>query len=435
MKKILVLFLLLSGCQSFVTIDNGSNSDTQMCNYDLYLEQRPNHYYVGNEHILIYELQRRGVTEEDCINLTGRKGIYSYLEKNTPETIKKKTEDIIELKRKAEEIKKKRKELEREFALIKKKKQANKLFEKLQREELEEKEKIEELEQELALLKRKKNLKFKNSIKNEPISEFPKQPLNINFKSVNKKPDDIAVIIGNANYQKMGKDIPNIIPAYADAEGMKRYFIKALGIKEGNIIYLQDATSAQLRSVFGNKESFKGKLFNWIKPNKSNVYIYYSGHGVPNTKNGNTYLVPIDADIETIEFSGLSLSTFYSNLGKLPVKSITVILESCFSGMSNSGTLFKKASPITIVPKKGFIQKNIKVISAGSLTQMASWEEDNSHSLFTKYFLKAMSGEGDKNNDGQISDKELKNYLDDTMTYYARRYYGRTQTVEIINSR
>ena len=233
----------------------------------------------------------------------------------------------------------------------------------------------------------------------------------------------------------MGKDIPNIIPAYADAEGMKRYFIKALGIKEGNIIYLQDATSAQFRSIFGNKESFKGKLFNWIQPNKSNVYIYYSGHGVPNTKNGTTYLVPIDADAETIEFSGFSLSTFYSNLGKLPAKSITVILESCFSGMSNSGTLFKKASPITIVPKESLIPENVKVISAGSPTQMASWEEDNSHSLFTKYFLKAMSGEGDKNNDGQISDKELKNYLDDTMTYYARRYYGRTQTVEIINSR
>ena len=68
---------------------------------------------------------------------------------------------------------------------------------------------------------------------------------------------------------------------------------------------------------------------------------------------------------------------------------------------------------------------------------MASWEKDKSHGLFTKYFLKAMSGEGDKkpygNGDGSVSDRELKNYLDDTMSYFARRYYGRDQDVQIIN--
>jgi len=64
---------------------------------------------------------------------------------------------------------------------------------------------------------------------------------------------------------------------------------------------------------------------------------------------------------------------------------------------------------------------------------LKSWEEDSSHSLFTKYFLKAMSGEGDSNKDGKVSDNELKEYLSDTMTYYARRYYGRDQKVQIHN--
>ena len=47
-----------------------------------------------------------------------------------------------------------------------------------------------------------------------------------------------------------------------------------------------------------------------------------------------------------------------------------------------------------------------------------------------------MSGEGDKkpygNSDGKVSLRELKKYLDDTMTYYARRYYGRDQTAQIV---
>ena len=204
------------------------------------------------------------------------------------------------------------------------------------------------------------------------------------------------------------------------------------GIKEGNIIYLKDATGAQLLGVFGNEKSHKGKLFNYIKPNKSNVYIYYAGHGAPG-KEGDAYLVPTDTDSQTIEFTGYPLSTLYSNLGKLPAKSMTVILEACFSGGSQSGSLISKASPIIIQPKKTMIPENIKVIAAGSERQMASWEEDSSHSLFTKYFLKAMSGEGDSNKDGKVSDNELKEYLSDTMTYYARRYYGRDQKVQIHN--
>ena len=49
-----------------------------------------------------------------------------------------------------------------------------------------------------------------------------------------------------------------------------------------------------------------------------------------------------------------------------------------------------------------------------------------------------MSGEGDKkpngDGDGKVSFKELKKYIDDNMTYYARKYYGRTQTTQIVIS-
>ena len=304
------------------------------------------------------------------------------------------------------------------------------------REAENERQKRKELERKLAELKKKQKeqqqTKPKIVVAEKPKSEFSNKPINVNFKSITKRTDDIAVIIGNANYKKQGKDIPNVNPAYADAEGIKQYFMQAKGIKEGNIIYLKDATNAQLLSVFGNEKSHKGKLFNYIKPKKSNVYIYYAGHGAPGEE-GDAYLVPTDTDSQTIQFTGYQLSTLYSNLGKLPAKSVTVILEACFSGGSQSGSLISKASLIIITPKKTMIPANVKVIAAGSESQMASWEQDSSHSLFTKYFLKAMSGEGDANKDGKVSDAELKEYLSDTMTYYARRYYGRDQKVQIHN--
>jgi hypothetical protein len=255
-------------------------------------------------------------------------------------------------------------------------------------------------------------------------------------QKVAKRPDDVAVIIANSNYTKLGKDIPNVTPAYNDAENIKKYFIESLGIREGNIIYLKDATGAQLTEVFGNEKNHKAQLFNWVRPNKSNVHIYYAGHGAPASKDGSAYLVPSDAKSQTIEFSGYLLTNLYRNLNKIRARSVTVILEACFSGFSQGGAVLPKSSGIMVVAKEPTVPSNVRVISAGAADQMASWEEDGSQSLFTKYFLKGMSGEGDKkpygNGDGKVEDTELKKYLDDTMTYYARRYYGRDQTAQIV---
>ena len=89
-----------------------------------------------------------------------------------------------------------------------------------------------------------------------------------------------------------------------------------------------------------------------------------------------------------------------------------------------------------VVARQPTVPSNVRVISAGAADQMASWEKNGSQSLFTKYFLKGMSGEGDKkpygNENGKVSLRELKKYLDGSMTYYARRYYGRTQQAQIV---
>ena len=75
------------------------------------------------------------------------------------------------------------------------------------------------------LQKEQQQSKPKSIVVKKPKSEFPLKPIPINFPAVSVKRDDIAVIIGNANYKKQGKDIPNVNPAYADAEDIKRYFI------------------------------------------------------------------------------------------------------------------------------------------------------------------------------------------------------------------
>jgi hypothetical protein len=84
------------------------------------------------------------------------------------------------------------------------------------------------------------------------------------------------------------------------------------------------------------------------------------------------------------------------------------------------------------------VPTNLTVISAGSGNQIASWEQDKSHGLFTKYYLLGMAGAADKkphgNGDGKVSNEELSRYLAETVSYSAQRYYGREQTVQIVNS-
>ena len=205
-----------------------------------------------------------------------------------------------------------------------------------------------------------KNLQQQPEVKNK--KKYIAKKLPIEYKATLNSKDDIGVIIANGDYQYLGEEIPNVDPAYSDAESMKEYFMKGLGIKEGNIIYLRDATAAQITKVFGNEKSYKGQAFNWVKPNVSKLYVYYVGHGAPDTEKGNSYLVPSDASAQMIELSGYSLNTLYKNLSLIPAKSITVILEACFSGISQVGSLFSKASPITIVPIEPIIPKNINTI-------------------------------------------------------------------------
>ena len=255
-------------------------------------------------------------------------------------------------------------------------------------------------------------------------------------RKILKRPNDIAVIIANSNYRKLGNGIPNVKPAYNDAKNIKKYFTEELGVREGNIIKLEDATGTQLSSVFGTEKDYKGKLFNWTKPNVSKVYIYYAGHGAPGGKEGGSFLVPSDADSETMQLTVYPLKQLYNNIGRVPATSITVILEACFSGKSQGGYLSSQTSGLRVVPRMPTTPKKITIISAGTANQVASWEKNGAQSLFTKYFLKGMAGEGDKDpygdENGIVSLKELKNYLDGNMTYYARKYYGRTQTAQIV---
>lgn len=267
------------------------------------------------------------------------------------------------------------------------------------------------------------------------VNNFQKSNVKSN-SSVEENQYAVALVIGNSDYIASGKSVPNVDYAINDSISIRDYLVNFRGYKVGNIIYLENANQSDLISTLGNKQNHKGKLFNWVRPNESDLFVYYSGHGAPSLTDGSGYLLPVDADPSTVELNGYSIDTLYSNLLKIPAKSITVIIDACFSGSSQGGAITKNASSITLrpinIPKQ---LGNINILTATDVGQVASWDKEEKHGLFTSYFLKAVRGEADQgkmgNGDKKVSLSEIKNYLDLEVSYMARRIYGREQNPQV----
>jgi hypothetical protein len=257
-----------------------------------------------------------------------------------------------------------------------------------------------------------------------------------------KNPDAVAVVIGNKNYWH--KDVPEVKYAIRDADAVSEYLLKTLGYREKNIMTLYDAPVSVFNELFGTSNNHKGKLFNFIKPGKSDVFVYYSGHGAPDLTSTETekkaYLVPVDCDPASVSMNGYSVDLLYSNLAKLPARNVTVIMDTCFSGVSGSGETFIKSYSPFILPVKtvSVQQPNTISITSAQGSQVSSWYEEKQHSLFTYFFLKGMQGAADANKDGKITYQEMYDYVSDPhdgVPYYARRLFnGREQMPTIDGS-
>ena len=239
-------------------------------------------------------------------------------------------------------------------------------------------------------------------------------------------PHGVAVIVGNKNYAH--ELVGNVKYAHRDAEAFRRYVLDVLGYRPENVIDLRDAGQAEMESAFGNERSHEGYLWRYLdRRGRSDVVVFYSGHGVPGLKDRRPYLLPVDADPNTAEINGYPVDLLYGNLAKLEdARSARVYLDACFSGFGGGGgMLIRSASPVQAVAALPEGWEKLTVLTASSGLQVASWDEKARHGLFTHHVLDALYGRGDA--DGKVTAREVKDYLDEHMTPSARRRLGRIQ--------
>ena len=232
-------------------------------------------------------------------------------------------------------------------------------------------------------------------------------------------PYGVAVIIGNRDYVHT----ENVKYAHRDTDAFRHYVTNLLGFDPARIIHLRDVTLAQMIEVFGNERDFRGDVWRLLdQGGRSDVVVFYSGHGVPGLRDKRGYLAPVNAKPDTVELSGYPIDVLYANLGKLEkARSVVVYLDACFSGDSYAGMLFRKASPVKIqaaLPEN--VDRRVTVLTAASGKEIASWDDRARHGLFTNHLLSALYGAGDGNRDGRVTAGEAKAYLDRYMTEAAR---------------
>ena len=91
---------------------------------------------------------------------------------------------------------------------------------------------------------------------------------------------------------------------------------------------------------------------------------------------------------------------------------------------------------ISVTPWPAETSTKLTVLTAAQGDQVASWDEEAKHGLFTEHLLRALYGGADAgaygNGDGVVTLGEVENYLNDEMTYRARRRYGREQNATVL---
>ena len=248
-------------------------------------------------------------------------------------------------------------------------------------------------------------------VKYDISTNLPKTSMN--------NPDAFGIVIGNSNY----KYTTNVDYAINDAQLMKTYLINVLGFKPANVVFRKDASKADFEGYFGTKDNFKGKLHKYIKEDISDVFIFYSGHGAPGISDKKGYFVPVDCDPLYIELQGFQTDILYNNLAKISAKSVSVVLDACFSGL---GVIDNISSIIPKVQDPIFQIHDGVLISSSATDEVASWLRQQQHGLFTYFFLKAIHDKesSDINKDNQLTFEEIFNYVSDKtngVPYFARR--------------
>ena len=246
-----------------------------------------------------------------------------------------------------------------------------------------------------------KSISVFRSIADSSVQYSALNPVKINARSSN---DSIAIIIGIEKYKRIQKaDYAN-----EDALAFYDYAIRALGVKPENIKMLLDdqADDVEILATFQSWLPIK------VQKQKSDVYIFYSGHGLPSEDGKNLYFLPYGTDKQYLDRTALNQQIIVNSIQASKPRSVTMFIDACYSGQSRTGeNLIASARPIYLKQSASSFPPEFSVFSASAPDQLSSSSPELKHGVFSYYLMKGMEGDADENRDGKITLGEMHSYL------------------------
>jgi uncharacterized caspase-like protein len=113
-----------------------------------------------------------------------------------------------------------------------------------------------------------------------------------------------------------------------------------------------------------------------------------------------------------IDDTAIPFSKINGALQSAKPKSVTMILDACYSGQARSGeALVANARPVQLKTENRLFPENFTVITASQNDQISSSNPELQHGIFSYYLMKGMEGDADANRDGKITLGEMQAYL------------------------
>ena len=219
-------------------------------------------------------------------------------------------------------------------------------------------------------------------------------------------PNSIALIIGLDDYKSM----PNAPWAESDASAFYDYAHNVLGISFDRIHLI----TGQESDGIGIWKSLEQWLPSQVDKNKSNIYVYFAGHGLASEDGKEAYLMPYDGDTSMLSRTAIPRKDVISGLDSLKARSVTLFMDTCYSGSAKGGKQTLVASRgLRIVKKDALtdLPSNFTLFSAAANDETAISHPTQKNGLFSYWMMRGLGGEADSNNDDKLTNGELHAFI------------------------
>jgi len=175
---------------------------------------------------------------------------------------------------------------------------------------------------------------------------------------------------------------------------------------------------------------------NWlpiqVNKEKTDVCVFYSGHGLPAPDGKSLYFLPHGIEKELLSRTAVGQNEIAAALAAARPKSVTMFIDACYSGQTRGGdVLVANAKPLSLKSDTNAYPPNFTVTTASANDQISSSSSELKHGIFSFYLMKGMEGEADGNKDGKITVGEMQDYLSDTVSRQAMTL-NRKQTTQLV---